>query len=206
MKIVEQISLAPTDDKNIATRRVEIRRTQVRPVPRPPFHDASVAELGRYQAVIMTDLWEITLRFYPEKATEHVRQFLNFARSGFYDGTNFHRIVPGFVVQGGAIQYRKPPLDEEYAAWLQPLQAEFNDIPHVRGTVAMARSDDPDSGLDSFFICLGRQPHLDGKYTAFGEVVDGMDVVETTAGQEIQDETPVQRIEIKSVRLKEVGR
>jgi len=204
MKTVEQISLTPADERSIATERVAIRRTTVRPVPLPPFRAASPAELGRYRAVINTDLWEITLRFYPEKAPEHVRQFLNFARSGFYDGTNFHRIVPGFVVQGGAIQYRVPPLDEEYGAWLQPLKAEFNDTPLARGSVAMARADDPDSGLDSFFICLGRQPHLDGKYTVFGEVMAGMDVVTAMAGRDLQDEAPVERIAIRSIRLEEV--
>ena len=114
---------------------------------------------------------EIVIQFFPQDAPKTVKNFVKLARSGFYDGLTFHRVVEGFVVQGG-----DPKGDGTGDAGYN-IDAEFSDRPHLTGTVAMARSADPNSASCQFYICLGPQPHLDGKYTVFGQVVQGMDAV-----------------------------
>lgn len=130
------------------------------------------------QAVIKTDKGDITLQFYPDVAPIHVASFLNLARSGFYDGTTFHRVVPGFVAQGGDPKSKDPnATDVGTGGPGYNLPAEFSDRKHETGTLAMARSQDPNSAGSQFYICLAPQPSLDGQYTVFGNVVSGMDVV-----------------------------
>jgi peptidylprolyl isomerase/peptidyl-prolyl cis-trans isomerase B (cyclophilin B) len=113
----------------------------------------------------------ILMELYPEDAPKTVESFLTLARKGFYDGLKFHRVVPGFVVQGG------DPKGDGSGGPGYTLKAEFNKRKHLEGTVAMARAQHPDSAGSQFYICLGPQPFLDGKYTVFGQVVEGMDVV-----------------------------
>ncbi len=113
----------------------------------------------------------IVIQFFPHDAPNTVRSFIKLARSGFYDNLTFHRVVPGFVVQGG------DPKGDGTGGPGYTLDAEFNDRPHLTGTVAMARSADPNSAGCQFYICLAPQPQLDGKYTVFGEVVEGMEFV-----------------------------
>lgn len=142
-----------------------------------PVHESDVQVAGDEVAVIVTKKGEIRIRFFPQDAPNHVASFIELARSGFYDGTTFHRVEPGFVVQGGD-PYSKTgegPVGTGGPGWR--LKAEFNDRPHLEGTVAMARAQDPDSAGSQFYICLAPAPFLDGKYTVFGEVVEGMDVV-----------------------------
>ncbi len=114
----------------------------------------------------------IKFKFYPEAAPNHVRNFIKLAESRFYDGTIFHRVVPGFVIQGG------DPLGTGSGGPGYNVDAEFNEQKHLTGTVAMARSMDPNSAGSQFYICLKAQPMLDNKYTVFGQVVEGMEVVE----------------------------
>jgi peptidyl-prolyl cis-trans isomerase B (cyclophilin B) len=123
------------------------------------------------QLVIETTHGTITIQTYPEDAPRTVARITELASSHFYDGLTFHRVVPGFVVQGG------DPTGTGRGGSGQTIPAEFNDREHVAGTVAMARAQDPNSADSQFYIALGRQPHLDGKYTVFGQVVDGMDAV-----------------------------
>jgi len=136
-------------------------------------------------AVLDTDLGKIVVEFFPEKAPRHVKNFLNLCKSGFYNGTKFHRTVPGFMVQGGDPNTRKG----DPATWgtggnVGPdgaeitVPAEFNDTPHLRGVLSMARAADPNSASSQFFICVADARFLDGKYTAFGRVLEGMDVVD----------------------------
>lgn len=115
---------------------------------------------------------EIRLELYPEDAPKTVESFITLAKKGFYDGLTFHRVVPGFVVQGG------DPQGDGTGGPGYRLKAEFNARKHLRGTLAMARAQDPDSAGSQFYICLGPQPSLDGKYTVFGQVTAGMDVVD----------------------------
>ena len=114
----------------------------------------------------------IVMEFFPEDAPNTVKNFKKLVRAGFYDGLTFHRVVPGFVVQGG-----DPKGDGTGDAGYK-INAEFNDRPHLTGTVAMARSTDPNSASCQFYICLGPQPDLDKNYTVFGQVVEGMEVVQ----------------------------
>ena len=127
------------------------------------------------KAVIETKFGKITLRFFPDKAPNHVNNFIELAKKGFYDGTTFHRVIPGFMVQGGDPNSKSP--DRSKHGTGDPgysLKAEFNPRPHKRGTLSMARSGHPDSAGSQFFICVADAPFLDGKYTAFGEVESGM--------------------------------
>jgi peptidyl-prolyl cis-trans isomerase B (cyclophilin B) len=176
-------------------------RDKPAPVPEP-FVNESVDELAKYHAVLHTSLGDITLEFFPDRAPNHVRQFLRVAASGGYEGTAFHRVVKGFVVQGGFMPTRREPLDERQQSYVRPLQPEFNDTPHDRGIVSMARvSDDPASATSSFFIVLARTPALDRQYTVFGRVIDGLDVVARMEAAAVNGETPVDRIELTRVTL-----
>ena len=114
----------------------------------------------------------IKIEFFPEDAPKTVESFVALAKKGFYDGLTFHRVVPGFVVQGG------DPKGDGTGGPGYRLKAEFNSRKHLRGTLAMARSQDPDSAGSQFYICLGPQPSLDGKYTVFGQVLSGMELVD----------------------------
>jgi peptidyl-prolyl cis-trans isomerase B (cyclophilin B) len=115
---------------------------------------------------------EIRLEFYPGDAPKTVENFVTLAKKGFYNGLNFHRVVPDFVVQGGC------PKGNGTGGPGYQIKAEFNKQKHVRGTLAMARSQDPDSAGSQFYICYGATPHLDGQYTVFGRVVSGMEHVD----------------------------
>ena len=143
----------------------------------------------------------ITVAFNPEKAPEHVRNVLQLAQAGVYDGTAFHRVVHKFVAQAGAITSRTAALTEKQQKRVHNLQPEFNDLQHVKGIVSMARGDDPASATTSFFIVTGPAPSLDGKYTVFGRVVDGMEVVDRIDTAPVNGESPVSRIEITRVRI-----
>ena len=121
--------------------------------------------------ITVADGGAILMELYPENAPKTVESFLTLAKKGFYDGLKFHRVVPGFVVQGG------DPKGDGSGGPGYTLKAEFNKRKHLEGTVAMARAQHPDSAGSQFYICLGPQPFLDGKYTVFGQVVEGMDVV-----------------------------
>ncbi len=115
---------------------------------------------------------KIEIEFYPEDAPKTVARISELVKEGFYDGLTFHRVIPGFVAQGGC------PKGTGTGGSGQKLPAEFNSRRHVEGTVAMARAQDPNSADSQFYICLGTIPHLDNQYTVFGQVVKGMDVVQ----------------------------
>jgi peptidyl-prolyl cis-trans isomerase B (cyclophilin B) len=140
------------------------------------FGDAASNELRIYVmrewvAQVETNHGSIEIEFYPHLAPNHVQNFLKLARSGFYEGSQFHRIIPGFMMQGGAPKDASKELPK-------PLQAEFSPTKHVFGTVSMARTNDPHSATTQFFICFGgNNRHLDGNYTVFGQVVSGEEVV-----------------------------
>ena len=124
------------------------------------------------KALIETDKGQMTILLYPEVAPETVNNFVALAQKGFYDDLTFHRVVPGFVIQGG------DPQGNGSGGPGYNIKAEFNSRKHIRGTVAMARSTEPDSAGSQFYICLAPQPSLDGNYTIFGQVVDGMEVID----------------------------
>lgn len=206
LDIAEKISQAPTDSEGRLTDRIEIKSVTVRDTPPPepvPFSTETPAELARWQAVLETTMGAITVEVMPDKAPEHVRNFLRLSKLGVYDGTAFHRVVPNFVIQGGAMTSRHEKPTEKQQKQIGTLKPEFNDTLHVKGVLSMARGDDPASASTSFFICTGPAASLDGKYTAFGRVVDGMAVVEAIEKTPLNGEEPTTRVEITHVRLQQ---
>ncbi|HEC97736.1 MAG TPA: peptidylprolyl isomerase [Nitrospirae bacterium] len=163
------------------------------------FTKEEIQKMAETKAVIETKFGNIELRFFPDVAPNHVNNFIELAKKGFYDGTIFHRVIPGFMIQGGDPTTKGP--DRSKYGMGGPgysLKAEFNDKTHKRGTLSMARGSDPDSAGSQFFICVADSPFLDRKYTVFGEVVSGMDVVDKIVSQpkDARDD-PLERIEMK---------
>ena len=208
MEVVQAISDTQADAHGQPATRIEITRVTIRDTPPPeavPFADDTAATLATYRAVLETSKGTITLSFLPDKAPEHVRNFLRLAAAGVYDGTSFHRVVQGFVIQGGMISTRQAPLTQKQESYVHNLHPEFNDTVHVAGIVSMARTDDPESASTSFFICTGPAPSLDGKYSAFGTVVDGMSVVEAIDQVRVVGDLPFQRVDLLRVRVEKAG-
>ncbi|MBW6467961.1 MAG: peptidylprolyl isomerase [Coriobacteriia bacterium] len=160
-----------------------------------PLYTAEYTPTGTEVAVITTPKGIIKFEFYPDDAPNTVAAFIERADEGFYDGTKFHRVEPGFVIQGG------DPLSKTDDAMVgtggpgYQLKAEFNDRSHLDGTVAMARSQHPDSAGSQFYICLGPQPFLDNQYTVFGQVTEGMDVVRQIAVGDVMESVRIERSE-----------
>lgn len=161
---------------------------------------SSLTEGGKAaRAIVKTKFGEMELVFFPELAPRHVESFLTLAGKGFYDGTIFHRVIPGFMIQGGDPNTKDPSNRQSYGNGGPgyTLPAEFNRIPHERGIVSAARAADPNSAGSQFFIVIDKAPHLDGKYTVFGEVVRGMDVADTIVQQpRDRRDNPLERVEI----------
>ena len=199
--VLQKISETPVDDKGVATERVEIRHVTIRDTPAEPFVTETAAELGAYRAIIETSSGPITVEFLVDKAPNTVRQFMRLAAAGVYNGMAFHRVAPGFVIQTGALSSRTAPLTPKQQALAHNLPPEFNDTKHVKGIVSMARGDAPDSATTSFFICTAASPALDGVYTAFARVVDGMATVEAIEAAPRTGEAPNSRIDLKTVRI-----
>ena len=148
--------------------------------------------------VVETKFGNIELKLFPDVAPGHVENFLKLAKSGFYDGTIFHRVIPDFMIQGG--DPNSKGLNRSNHGVGGPgysINAEFNDKPHVRGALSMARSRNPDSAGSQFFIVVKKSSFLDNQYTVFGEVVSGMDVADKIVSQEKDArDNPIERIEM----------
>jgi peptidyl-prolyl cis-trans isomerase B (cyclophilin B) len=148
-----------------------------------------------------TSKGNIVIEMLPGKAPNHVRHFLRLASLGAYDKTAFHRIAPGFVIQAGDLNTRSEPVPQNAQKYVEKIRAEINDVKHVAGIVSMARGDEIDSALTSFFIVLADQPALNGTYTVFGRVVEGMDVVEKIAAVPVDSERPKERVDVYSMKV-----
>ena len=149
--------------------------------------------------VIETSLGNIEFELLEDVAPGHVQNFKDLANSDFYNGTTFHRVIPGFMVQGGDPNTKS---DDRSSHGMggpgHTIKAEFNDEPHVRGIVSMARSQDPDSAGSQFFVVVKDSDFLDGQYTAFGRVISGMDVADKIVDSPRDDrDNPIDRIEMK---------
>ena len=167
--------------------------------PKKNFTKEEMKKMPEPKAVIETKFGNMEIRFFPDVAPKHVNNFIELAKKGFYDGTIFHRVIPGFMIQGGDPNSKSP--DKSQHGMGGPgytLKAEFNEKPHKRGTLSMARSGHPDSAGSQFFICVADAPFLNKQYTVFGEVVSGMEVADTIVGQprDARD-NPNERIEMK---------
>jgi len=145
---------------------------------KPPAGSAEGAKGPK--ATIKTKFGDMDIAFFPQKAPKHVENFIALAKSGFYNGTIFHRVIPGFMIQGGDPNTKDATKPETYGQGgpSQRVKAEFNDIPHRRGILSMARTNDPNSAGSQFFIVVKDSNFLDGQYTVFGEVVKGMEVAD----------------------------
>jgi peptidyl-prolyl cis-trans isomerase B (cyclophilin B) len=163
-----------------------------------------MAEAAAPRAIIETRFGEIEIEFFPDKAPGHVKNFLDLARKGFYDGTTFHRVIPGFMIQGGDPNTKDLKAPRERHGTGGPgysIKAEFNETPHKRGVLSMARSQSPDSAGCQFFICVADSNFLDRQYTAFGRVVRGMESADQiVAAPRDGRDNPKERIDMK-VRL-----
>lgn len=156
-----------------------------KPVPAPepvaaPLPLAAPAEIAANPAnrmtLVLSNGGTVVIQLRPDAAPNHVQRIQTLVRQGFYDGTIFHRVVPGFMAQGG-----DPSGTGEGGSKLPDLKAEFNSLPHLRGTVAAARAESPDSANSQFYIMFAPNSSLNGKYTVFGRVISGMDAVDTIA-------------------------
>lgn len=163
------------------------------------FTQKEIKTMSETTAVIETKFGNIKLKFFPEVAPNHVNNFIELARKGFYDGTTFHRVIPGFMIQGGDPNSKSP--DRSKHGQGSPgytLKQEFNNKPHKRGTLSMARAGHPDTAGSQFFICVADAPFLDKKYTVFGEVISGLDTADKIVHQPRDErDNPVERIEMK---------
>jgi len=155
--------------------------------------------MAETRAIIETKFGEIELKFFPETAPGHVNNLIELAKKGFYDGTTFHRVIPGFMIQGGDPNSKNP--DKSGHGMGGPgytIKAEFNDKPHKKGALSMARSGHPDSAGSQFFICVADAPFLNGQYTVFGEVISGIEVADKIVSQPRDSkDNPNERIEMK---------
>jgi len=172
-------------------------KNEVKPIPLPPDI--------RPKAIIKTKFGEMEMKFYPELAPNHVENFIKLAKSGFYNGTIFHRVIPGFMIQGGDPNTKNSlrketfgqggPKDDKGNPIL--LKAEFTDTPHKRGIVSMARANEPDTAGSQFFIIVEDSFFLDRKYTVFGQVTKGLGIADKIAGLPRNDhDLPNDRIEM----------
>ncbi|MBU0690430.1 peptidylprolyl isomerase [bacterium] len=159
-----------------------------------PIEGDSVAVIVVEQESV-GELGTLVIEFYPDKAPNHVRNFKYLANSGFYNGVPFHRVIKGFMIQGG------DPQGTGMGGPGWTVDAEFNDTPHKKGILSMARTQDPNSAGSQFFICHGDPAHLNGQYTVFGNTIKGLDVIDKVATTELQGSTPVKKVMMKSVKI-----
>jgi len=179
---VKQTTPAATSQANASATRTPHPTPKMYSAPPPMTIDPS----KHYTATIQTAKGNIVIELFPKVAPQTVNSFVFLSRAGFYDGLTFHRVVPGFVIQGG---------DPEGTGMGGPgytLPAEFSDVKHITGTVAMARASDPNSAGSQFYITLAPTPNLNGKYTVFGQVREGMDVVQSIRKGDVMDKITIE--------------
>ncbi len=204
IEVVQEISAIDADAAGLAKERVVITSVTIRDTPapvKPPFVDSTVEEMAKHRAVLDTSAGEIEVEFFPDKAPETVRNFLQLATAGVYDDTLVHRVVANFVIQTGSPAHRRTPLTAKQAALVHNLPPEFSNTPNVPGILSMARGEDPGSATTSFFICTGECRGLDGQYAAFGRVVRGMEVVHAIAAVAVEGETPTTPVVVRKVAV-----
>ncbi|MGH7167226.1 MAG: peptidylprolyl isomerase, partial [Nitrospiraceae bacterium] len=166
----------------------------------PPGASGKSAGKKEPRAIIKTKFGEMEIKFFQDVAPKHVENFIKLAKSGFYNGTIFHRVMPNFMIQGGDPITKDLSKKDMYGTGGPGygVKAEFNETPHKRGIVSMARAQDPDSAGSQFFIVVEDSRFLDGKYTAFGEVVKGMGVADKIVSEPRDNrDNPNERIEMQ---------
>ena len=196
MDVVENISKRPVDATGNAETPVRILKVTLERKKVEPYLDTPADQMHK-TVTLKTTLGTVKIRLEPDWAPNHARNFLRLVSTGWYNGTAFHRVSKGFVVQGGMGETRLPNPGHPADRWVHPLKGEFrSDLKHVRGIVSMARTDDPNSATTSFFMMLGPAPNLDGQYSAFGRVVEGLEVLDAFEKEDVDGETPKRRLEL----------
>lgn len=167
-----------------------------------PFDKADVKTMAAQCVALDTEAGVIEMEMFPEHAPESVRNFLNLASTGLFDTTTFGRVVPGFVIQGGDLYTRSTPVTYEIGMRARrTLPDEPNRVLHERGILSMARGEEVNTAMTSFFILVGTGAHLDGKFAAFGRVTKGMDVVDAINNAKVSDEKPEKPVRIKKASV-----
>jgi peptidyl-prolyl cis-trans isomerase B (cyclophilin B) len=196
IEVVEKISQVAADANGLTEKPVRIIKIAIEKKREEPFANATIEEL-RKTVTLKTTLGNLRIQMRPDWAPNHVRAFLMLTQTGWYNGTAFHRIAKDFVAQGGTAAARSTGPNHYADRFVHPLKAEFRaDVKHVRGIVSMAHGDDPNSATTSFFLMLGAAPSLDGQFSAFGQVVEGLDVLDAFNKEDVDGETPKRRLEI----------
>jgi len=172
-----------TQSETTATASTSSAAAPAQPAPTPPAptttEEGSMTDYTDKVAELHTSAGEIDIRFFPDVAPNHVKNFIDLAKKGFYNGTKFHRVIPGFMVQGGDPNTTSgSPSTWGTGGSGKNIAAEFNTVSHQRGIVSMARAQDPNSASSQFFIVVKDSPFLDRQYTVFGQVTKGMDVAD----------------------------
>ena len=167
--------------------------------------DKKAATTKAPHAILKTKFGEMEIVFFPELAPKHVESFIKLSKSGFYNGTLFHRVIPGFMIQGGD-PYTKDPSKVRMYGTGGPgytLPAEFSKVKHEKGILSAARTSDPNSAGSQFFIMADTSPHLDGQYSIFGEVIHGLEIIDKIVSQPRDPrDNPLERIEM-TIEIKE---
>ena len=186
-------------EKSTVEERQEETETQVE----ESKEEKAPSPVGKEVAVIQTTLGTIVLEFFEEDAPNHVANFKKLVGENYYDGIYFHRIIPGFMIQAGCPLTKDEDRSNDGTGGPgYTIDAEFNDRPHKRGTLSMARKPDPNSAGSQFFICHKAQPGLDGQYTVFGQVLEGMDVVDKIANaKRDKRDNPLEKIVMEKVTI-----
>jgi peptidyl-prolyl cis-trans isomerase B (cyclophilin B) len=184
----------PQDTAKAAGKAREGSKTVTEAVdPKAPYKSVIFAKGEKPKIVMETTMGKIVLELWPDVAPKHCQSFVYLINKGFYDSLLFHRIVPGFVIQGG------DPLGNGTGGPGYNVPAEFSNKPHEDGVLSMARSSDPNSAGSQFFICLGRLTSLDNKYTVFGKVIEGLDVAHKIEKVKVASERPVEPVKMTKV-------
>lgn len=171
-----------------------------------PFDGASVEKMAKQCVKLETDAGVIEIEMLAEAAPENARNFLNLAATGLYDTTTFSRVVKDFVIQGGNLATGQKWNFETAKRAARKVPDEPSYVKHERGIVSMARPDEPNSATTNFFILVGEAPQLDGKFSAFGRVKSGMDVVDAINHAPLEGEKPVKPVQIKKATVEECER
>ncbi len=184
---------------------------QERMAPAPSQEELMAIEQTKVDpeiAIMETSKGTIKIGFFPDVAPNHVARFKELAREGFYDGILFHRVIPNFMIQAGDPQTKDPNCDRRMmgsgGSDKPNLKAEFNDRLHYPGTLSAARAQSPNSANSQFFLCHARSPWLDNKYTVYGHVIEGMEVIDAIAtADRDKGDNPIEPIKIISVTIVE---
>jgi len=202
----------PSSNNDTATTTAATTTEAAAPAPAAAEKEKPMSEYENKVAELHTTAGEIDIRFFPDVAPNHVKNFIDLAQKGFYDGTKFHRVIPGFMVQGGDPNTKSGnPATWGTGGADKNVKAEFNSVSHKRGIVSMARSGHPDSASSQFFIVVKSSPFLDNQYTVFGEVTKGMDVADqiVSAPRDANDRpnnpTTITKVTIRDARPDEQG-